>query len=576
MSVLVVSQNGIVVEKASLAIAVSSPDAVGKAVVVRSPQTITANVVVPSTIALRVENGGVITIDDGKTLTLNGSFSADDYQCFAYVGSGHVIGLAYARPEWFGRTGSGDQVSINAALNAARSVELRGAYTVGGSVKVPSYTKLYSNNLATVTVENVTWSPTDRKVIVNLNPVAGDTDVTISGIHIIGAPGSGGEHDAGIHLTSVTDGLVENNVIYQTRGDGITLGRLTAGVVGTCYNVAVRGNTVDDVRRQGIALTEAYECVVGSNTIKNLLSGPTGCGSGIDLETDTNTMYMWNNRVVNNTIRNCATGIILSSVVAMPATYAYGNVIADNTITHISHKAADATSAYDGIRTSYYGTVISGNVLGDIYRVGINVISGAGLDDCCIIGNVVRSASIEGAGSYPAIQLSSAFRCAVTGNLLPAASVSYAIAEVNGSANNVICANNYSASGKTMLTVASTQHVGNLNDVPMVTTATLAGTAQVIDYSLYGSSVWYVPQATTEATSILSITSPPADGTLLTIISGASGAGGTLTLIHSASGGGAVTNKFFFGNAANAELGYGGTITLVCRATAWFEVSRSA
>ncbi len=112
MAVLVFSPDGKYVAKATLAAAVASADSVNKTIVVTSPITID-DVTVPATIALRCELGGVITVGTGKTLTINGPFSAGLYQCFS--GAGSVVfgsgSVSEVYPEWWGAVGNYDIIS---------------------------------------------------------------------------------------------------------------------------------------------------------------------------------------------------------------------------------------------------------------------------------------------------------------------------------------------------------------------------------------------------------------------------------------------------------------------------------
>lgn len=88
MAVLILTPNGGYTTKATLAAAVVAADVVGKTIVVTTPQVIDS-VTVPSTIALRIENGGSIAINSGKTLTINGPLYIHSANVF--TGSGTVV-----------------------------------------------------------------------------------------------------------------------------------------------------------------------------------------------------------------------------------------------------------------------------------------------------------------------------------------------------------------------------------------------------------------------------------------------------------------------------------------------------
>jgi hypothetical protein len=87
----------------SMAASLAAIGSVVTTLIVANAQTVTADMTIPSTLMLRVENGGVITVAAGKTLTINGPFSAPPTQVFA--GTGSVRGLKEALPEWFSATG---------------------------------------------------------------------------------------------------------------------------------------------------------------------------------------------------------------------------------------------------------------------------------------------------------------------------------------------------------------------------------------------------------------------------------------------------------------------------------------
>jgi len=101
-----------------------------------------ANFTVPANVALRFEQGGMVNIASGVTLTINGGLEAGMYQIFACAGPGKVaFGTGAVRavfPEWWGVTGAGDEVAINAALNALPSeggmVNLSKNYTTANTI----------------------------------------------------------------------------------------------------------------------------------------------------------------------------------------------------------------------------------------------------------------------------------------------------------------------------------------------------------------------------------------------------------------------------------------------------------
>jgi len=88
--------------------------------------TVASDLTVNANIALVPDNGAMITVANGKTLTINGTLSAGLYQIFTCTGTGKVVfgsSINEVYPEWWGATGDGttdDGAAINAAAAAVR------------------------------------------------------------------------------------------------------------------------------------------------------------------------------------------------------------------------------------------------------------------------------------------------------------------------------------------------------------------------------------------------------------------------------------------------------------------------
>jgi len=88
--------------------------------------TLDSNVTSDREITLEFVSGYVITITDNKRLTINGSAVASAYRLFTCVGTGCVLGLSEARPEWFGAVpddnspgmGTANWTAINKAVRS--------------------------------------------------------------------------------------------------------------------------------------------------------------------------------------------------------------------------------------------------------------------------------------------------------------------------------------------------------------------------------------------------------------------------------------------------------------------------
>ncbi len=84
--------------------------------------TVSTDLAIPENICFIVENGAIVTVEDGNTLTINGAFEVGLYQVFS--GSGDIIGLKKLYPEWFGAVADGstdDSAAINKTFISAES-----------------------------------------------------------------------------------------------------------------------------------------------------------------------------------------------------------------------------------------------------------------------------------------------------------------------------------------------------------------------------------------------------------------------------------------------------------------------
>ncbi|MHB8947562.1 MAG: tail fiber domain-containing protein [Rhodoferax sp.] len=102
--------------------------AAGKHLVINSAVTVASNTTIPDTISVSVIKPGLVTINAGQTLTINGSFEAGAFQIFA--GAGAVVfgtpSRARSPSAWF----SG---SVGAVFNTRRTL-LQSPTEVGGPV----------------------------------------------------------------------------------------------------------------------------------------------------------------------------------------------------------------------------------------------------------------------------------------------------------------------------------------------------------------------------------------------------------------------------------------------------------
>jgi len=79
--------------------------------------TLTQNTICPSTISIEMVGAGKI-ITNGFDYTQNGPFNAPLKQVFDVSGGGNIVGLNTVYPEWWGITGSSDNIEISYAGNS--------------------------------------------------------------------------------------------------------------------------------------------------------------------------------------------------------------------------------------------------------------------------------------------------------------------------------------------------------------------------------------------------------------------------------------------------------------------------
>ncbi|MBM4286068.1 MAG: hypothetical protein FJ128_12625, partial [Deltaproteobacteria bacterium] len=174
----------------------------GNQVILRVPAgtaTISTDLTVPANITLQLQRGAVLSVADGKTLTINGEIRAGAYQIFAWTGAG-AIRLSNALKEvlvdWFIPAGATDHTAyIKKAVDS-------GNHLVGSGV--------YARPPVVLTRESY--------VIANLNFDMGATGLpNYCGLTLSGKPGGG--NNGSVKLT--VNGANDNGILIT--------GNFTAG-----------------------------------------------------------------------------------------------------------------------------------------------------------------------------------------------------------------------------------------------------------------------------------------------------------------------------------------------------------
>ncbi|MGG0152311.1 BppU family phage baseplate upper protein [Bacillus mycoides] len=278
-------------------------------------------------------------------------------------------------------------------------------YNISSAIKVPSNITLIGRQGSGIKL----LTGARGKIIINSDTINGNTNINIIGLSIEGNPIDGLEQDAGIHLVSCSNSSIMKNDIKNIKGDGITLGNITSGVIGTCSNVTVSHNIIDNAGRMGIALTDAKECKILYNSIKNMSNAPLDMGIAIDLEPNFDGQYCQDNIVEGNHIGNCKGGIYLAA--RENVTAVKGNKINYNFIRNITTE--------HGILTAYSQTEVVGNKLENIAKHGIYAGTGGVVqtNEMRIEDNRIIDASASSNAGYSCIRLENVVHSIIHDNI---------------------------------------------------------------------------------------------------------------------------------------------------------------
>lgn len=315
----------------------------------------------------------------------------------SFVGNGEVV----LHADRYASLQAALDDATGVALGVTRRVLAPSTYTVTTTLTIGNDTIL--DGAGTGRIEKASASA--FKMLLNRDAATtGNSNIIVRDLTIQG-DGAGSEFSAGIHFSKVTDGLIHNVTIQDVKGDGITLGNIVGATIQTTERVTVSNCRIDGAGRQGIALTDAKACNILNNHIANCAAG-----GGVDLEPDFAGQFMSDILVQGNTITNCSSGIVASSVDNMSGT-SQRNRILDNSITDITNQ---------GIQNGYSNAVIRGNVLDGIGREGIKIVSSVGVSGQIVQGNHIVNASQAADNTYPAIGISDCVHSIFTGNVFVA------------------------------------------------------------------------------------------------------------------------------------------------------------
>lgn len=271
--VLVQSTNGSFKPKATLTSAATSVDTENKTIYVLGYTPLSESLVVPTTRAIKVVFAGYIDTGSSYSLTINGPFEAGLHKVFS--GGGNVsFGAGAVKEvfaEWWGVTGTADQVPIQKAMDcAARSAGygvvqlLAKVYHLASQLSWPEASPVILNGTG---IESTTLSHDGRDDCVNGN----GTNILKSQIRNLAIFGNRTTSNVGIRLTHATVFGIHNVRVYGFR----------SGLILKNSNGVKLDEVHEDTCRDGLTLLQDANqiTVIGSEFYNNSGYGIYAAGS---------------------------------------------------------------------------------------------------------------------------------------------------------------------------------------------------------------------------------------------------------------------------------------------------------
>lgn len=438
--IFVYNSDGTFLKQASLSVANTSTDTIGKTITITSPQTITENLVLSEDRMWKVEKGGVLSIVSGKYLTINGTLQAGQYQIFNGKGtisfgnkSNHEV-----RPEWFGDMTAGNN-TYNSIMSAIKSitgivgtVSFKGFYDIGNNTfKLPSNITLIGNG------STITKSSNSKNAriffIKNVNNVKikefildGNYKGASSGSNPVIEIGDLSTHSSDMFTENI---WIENNHIKNGNHSCVGIyGETDTGVAGN-KNINVTNNKLE---RAGTGVF-VYKGADGIHISGNSISSVGAVGIVLDTRaaTDSNIKGVYpiiNTTITNNVLTDIGgdegfqgtgmtlkgkleniqvTGNTISNVRSDSVRNTYGILVAQS---YGAGKGAAATAKLTGSSVSSFTVTDGGYGYSIAPTVFLTSGSGAGAAGTAIIqGGVVKSIKVNTGGekyaSAPYIQI---------------------------------------------------------------------------------------------------------------------------------------------------------------------------
>lgn len=244
---------------------------------------------IPSNVAIRMNNGAILQVATGKTLTINGSFEAGLYQVFDCVGTGKVVcgagSVAAVYPVWWGAKRDGVTDDLAAISAAAASLThggtfrfSPGTYTIrqnNPGIQLLSNTHVILEPGAIISVLSTT--PTAVYTVFWMNLV---DNIIIEGGELIGGTGTS-EYGHGIRVLGSTNIHVKGMKIHGFYGDGIVIAVSGDGLINSS-RIYVDELLAYSNQRNGISIVGANDVLVSNSSFYD--QSGTAPEDGIDLE----------------------------------------------------------------------------------------------------------------------------------------------------------------------------------------------------------------------------------------------------------------------------------------------------
>jgi len=309
--------------------------------------SIAGNLTIPANVSLRVEQGAILSLSNNAALTINGKLQAGPYKIFS--GSGTVsLGSpkAVADPEWWGVTGTADNVAIQAALNAAPIVRLQPTtYNLTGTIVIPSNRELIGSGPSTIVHESSTLNYAFD--IYNVS------NIKISNIKFTGSEyytSSGCATIWGASAGTNSNVVINNCWFDDVNGTAITAGGAHNWSISNCY--------INGTGEHGI-----YCSLADGVTITNVSVQNTNF-TGFKIKSSTN-IY-----VTNCIAQNC----LNNSPFVIEADYGYPKC---------SYVYLSNCTGIEPVANGYYGLFING----DVEHCTISGGHFSGFDSILVTGN---------------------------------------------------------------------------------------------------------------------------------------------------------------------------------------------